>query len=460
MNSVTTVRRLIEVYFFLLLIEGALRFWVLPGLSGPLLLVRDPLVVLIYLIAFPSGLVARHWTLATAVLLALFAGVSSLALSDAPVLVTLYGLRANFLHLPLIFVMQRVLTGDDVLRIGRWCMWIMVPMAILVVQQFRSPVGAAINLGGMPTHYGTVRPSGTFSFVSGMVCFSSLTAAFLANAFVARQRHGWLMRLACSAAVLASLAVSGSRSSIFAVAIVFVMLIGLGLFQSRALMGSMALLGVVGLVAAGLSSTEFYEEGQRQLQQRFDDASQGDSVMASSWDRFVDMFNHPLWQMQSAPLLGHGQGTGTNAGYFLMTGKRGFGGGQETELGRVIYEMGALFGSLFIGLRLVLTLKMFRQGWHSLKQENLLPLLLFGATGMNMVMGQWGVATTQGFATFGAGLCLASIKVGRPVTRRPRKSPRVSVWSPTRPAVTDANTPPLHPSPQAPLVLPQGSRAR
>jgi hypothetical protein len=437
MNALTAVRRLIYLYFVLLIAEGALRFWILPGLSGPLLLVRDPLVVLIYFIAFPAGLVARHWTLATAGLLAVVAGLSSLALSDAPVVVTLYGLRANFLHLPLIFVMQRALSGEEVLRIGRWFMWLMVPMAILVVQQFRSPVGAAINLGGMPTHYGTVRPAGTFSFVSGMVCFSALTAAFLANAFVSRQRQGWLMRLACSAAVLASLAVSGSRSSIFAVAIVFIMLLGLGLFQSRALLASMTLLGVIGLAAAGLSSTEFYEEGQRQLQQRFEDAAQGESVMASSLGRFVDMFNHPLWQMQSAPLLGHGQGTGTNAGYFLMFGKRGFGGGQETELGRIIYEMGAVLGILFLFLRLTITLRMLRQGWLALRQGNVLPLLLFGAAGMNMLMGQWGVATTQGFATFGAGLCLASVNARRSDRRRQAASSR-PVWPQAAPAQTIA----------------------
>jgi len=418
MNALNTVRRLIYLYLILLILEGSLRFWILPGLSGPLLLVRDPLVVLIYVFAFPSGLVARHWVLTAVVLLAVFTGLSSLVNSDAPVAVILYGLRANFLHLPMIFVMQRALSSEDVLRIGRCLMWLMVPMAILVIQQFRSPVGAAINLGGMPTQYGTVRPSGTFSFVSGMVCFTSLAAAFLANSFVSRDRYGWLRRLTCSAAVIASLAVSGSRSSIFAVAIVFTMLLGLSLFQSRAMLGSMTLLGVIGLSAAGLSSTEFFEEGQRQLNKRFEDSSKGDSVIASSVGRFVDMFNHPLWQMQSAPLLGHGQGTGTNAGYFLMTGKRGFGGGQETELGRIIYEMGSVLGSFFIFIRLAITFSMIRCGWLSLHAGSLLPLLIFGAAGMNVAMGQWGVATTQGFATFGAGLCLASAKVGKSASRR------------------------------------------
>ena len=41
------LRRLIWLYFWLLMFEGALRKWV-PPLSAPLLVVRDPLVLLIY----------------------------------------------------------------------------------------------------------------------------------------------------------------------------------------------------------------------------------------------------------------------------------------------------------------------------------------------------------------------------------------------------------------------------
>jgi hypothetical protein len=346
------------------------------------------------------------------VLLAMLTGVFSIVGSEAPLIVTAYGLRCNYLHLPLIFVMQRVLSGEDVLWMGRRMMWIMLPMAVLVVQQFRSPPGSLINLGGMPTQYGTVRPAGTFSFVSGMVCFSALAAAFLAHTFTAGRKRDRLLGMLCAVAVLASLAVSGSRSSILAVGIVFVMLIGLGVVTSSATRASLALVGVLGLGAAGLSSTEFFEEGQRQLSQRFEDASHGQGVMESSMDRFLDMFNYPIWAASEAPLLGHGQGTGTNAGYFLITGKRGFGGGQETEFGRIMYEMGPIFGTIFILLRLGIAWEMLTAGFRSLKRGQLLCLLIFGAAGMNVIMGTWGIPNTQGFACFGGGLCLAAAKVG------------------------------------------------
>jgi O-antigen ligase len=428
-SSLIAVRRLIFLYFWLLIFEGALRFWVLPGYSSIILLIRDPVVCLIYMLAIPAGLIPKNAAISLTVMLAAVSGVASLTVGDAPWLITAYGLRTNYLHLPLIFVMQRVLSSSDVLRLGRWMMWLMIPMAVLVVQQFRSPPGSLINFGGYTTHYGTVRPAGTFSFVSGMVGFTALVAAFLANAFVSAGGRNLLLKILCSLAVLTSLAVSGSRSSVLAVGIIFVMLAGLSLVSSSAARGFLALAGVIGLGTAGMSSTEFFEEGQRQLEQRFKDAAQGQGVIESSWQRFVDMFNYPIGAAQEAPAFGHGLGTGTNVGYFLVTGKRGFGGGHETELGRIFYEMGPLFGLIFILLRVGLSVLMVKAGWLVLARGNLLPLLLFGAVGMNMLFGQWGVATTLGFACFGTGLCLASVKIGlakRPMKKHERAEPSTS----------------------------------
>ena len=73
------LRRMIWLYFVLLIAEGALRKWFVPSLSVPLLVIRDPLVLLIYAQAarcrrFPvSGpMVACFLLLSSFVLLALF----------------------------------------------------------------------------------------------------------------------------------------------------------------------------------------------------------------------------------------------------------------------------------------------------------------------------------------------------------------------------------------------------
>ena len=40
-KTIRNIRRLIWLYFWLLLIEGALRKWVAPSLSNPLLIIRE-----------------------------------------------------------------------------------------------------------------------------------------------------------------------------------------------------------------------------------------------------------------------------------------------------------------------------------------------------------------------------------------------------------------------------------
>jgi hypothetical protein len=46
------LRWLIWTYFWLLIFEGALRKWALPSLANPLLVIRDPVLLAIYGLAF------------------------------------------------------------------------------------------------------------------------------------------------------------------------------------------------------------------------------------------------------------------------------------------------------------------------------------------------------------------------------------------------------------------------
>ena len=49
------IKKLIWAYFLLLLFEGALRKWFLPGLSQGLLIIRDPIVIWIYYLCHSQG---------------------------------------------------------------------------------------------------------------------------------------------------------------------------------------------------------------------------------------------------------------------------------------------------------------------------------------------------------------------------------------------------------------------
>src|SRR6185369_6219754 len=113
------LKRLIWIYFWLLIFEGALRKWIVPSLSTPLLIVRDPVVMLIYLQAirckrFPlNGPMLGYFFLLIGFVL--LVPVQITAGVGGGVLVSLYGLRTNFLHLPLIFVIPQVFNYEDLL---------------------------------------------------------------------------------------------------------------------------------------------------------------------------------------------------------------------------------------------------------------------------------------------------------------------------------------------------------
>ncbi|MGZ4985536.1 MAG: hypothetical protein ACXV8A_05550, partial [Chthoniobacterales bacterium] len=145
------IRQLIWLYFWLLLFEGALRKWVVPQFSNPLLIVRDPVVLLIYYYAlrahvFPNN--AWFWSLAVIAALSSALSVVVLWVYLPPTLIgliTAFGFRSNFLHLPLIFVIARVLRPEDIKRFGWWALLIMVPMAAIMVGQFRAAPDAFLN---------------------------------------------------------------------------------------------------------------------------------------------------------------------------------------------------------------------------------------------------------------------------------------------------------------------------
>ena len=104
-SELTLIRGLIWAYFLLLLFEGALRKWFLVEHSTMLLIVRDPIVIWIYYLAFAQGLFpidntylekALKWTiLATAV---------SLVIVGTHWKAVAYGIHTNLLHFPLIFI--------------------------------------------------------------------------------------------------------------------------------------------------------------------------------------------------------------------------------------------------------------------------------------------------------------------------------------------------------------------
>lgn len=416
-----SIKILIWVYLALLLAEGALRKWLLPSWSDPLLVVRDPVVLLIYALALSARIFPINRFVLVIAALAGLSAVASVLGGHTNALVIAYGVRINYLHLPLIWIMGTVLDRRDVERIGASLLLASIPMTLIMVEQFRSPMGAFINRGVGADEVGQIfgadgriRPPGLFAFISGPQLFYPLCAAFFFDEIGGAKRLPWYVLIVCGAAIAVALPVSISRTVMLGTGVVAVAFVCALPFASTKFSGLARSLLLLALIGAGLSRLPAFREGTDVFMMRWDSAES--SPGASAWtgvvNRTVSGFTNPAYFMQNEPLLGHGIGTGSNVGARLTSGEVGFLLAEE-EWGKVLLELGPVLGVAFILLRIVLVGWLGWCAWRSLRDDrNALPLLLFAAMALTILQGQWAPPTVLGFAVVGAGLLLGARNVG------------------------------------------------
>lgn len=420
-QQLVTLRRMIWIYFWLLILEGALRKWLVPSLSAPLLVVRDPVVLMIYFQAvrckrFPvSGAMLAYFVLLICfILLALVQII--MGVGGGP-LVALYGLRTNFLHLPLIFILPQVFSFEDVIKLGKWVLLLSIPMAMLMVLQYKSPPNSWINAatkadaGQLTFTGGRIRPPGTFSFITGAAHFYVLVSAFVFYGLGERVKvyPRWLIYGA-----LLSLAVvqpvSGSRTLVLGCGLVFASAIAFGILNpgraSKIVVAAVLLVAVV----ACLSMTSFFREAVEAFMTRWDEAnSSSGGVEQGLIGRFFSWFTEPFRMLSDAGMIGKGVGMGTNAASALLTGMLVF-LLAESEWSRVVLEAGPLLGFSYLFYRAWLAgsigLRAFRAG----TRRQLLPWLLSSAACLSVLTEGLSQPTNLGFMVLLSGLCLASIQ--------------------------------------------------
>jgi len=420
--TIRNIRRLIWLYFWLLLLEGALRKWVVPQLSNPLLIIRDPVVLLIYALAIRARVFPRNgWVLSLAFIAFLSLAASFVALwayipPGRIALVSGFGFRANFLHLPLIFVMPRVLRPEDVKRIGWWVLILVVPMALLMVAQFQAAPDAWLNRTAsgegemMTSALGKVRTAGPFSFVVGVVAYFALATGFLVWAALKRGIYNNWVLFAAGSALLIGVAVSGSRSVVGACVVVVASLLLVLFLRPGAINRFGQVLLVTVILGFFLTQTPIFKEGLSVLSARFTAVSEAEeqSIVIGLISRVFDGFGELVRIYPTAPFFGFGLGIGTNGGAKFLTGQSTF-LLAEGEWARLVLESGPVLGLAFVFWRCGLAARILLLCLRSVRRQgNVLPLLLFASGGLPLMNGQFGPPTVLGFAVFTTGLALAA----------------------------------------------------
>jgi hypothetical protein len=222
-----SLKNAIWLYFLLWIFEGALRKWVLPSLATPLLIVRDPIAIYIILRALYLDVKFLNPYIVLGSIFTLLGLAITLTFGHENLFVGLYGARIMLLHFPLIFIIGAVFKKEDLLQLGRVMLVINIVITIIVYLQFISPQSAFINIGlggegsaGFSGAMGYFRPSGTFSFTTGLSSFYILVSVFVFYFWLSKESCSRILLTASSIALVIALPLTVSRTAVAGVVLV------------------------------------------------------------------------------------------------------------------------------------------------------------------------------------------------------------------------------------------------
>jgi hypothetical protein len=409
----------IWAYFLLLIFEGALRKWFLPGLSTPLLVIRDPIAIWLVYSAWKKNLLPSSIYLYGVVLIGIIGIYLALFVGHGNILVALFGARILLFHFPLMFVIGKVFTRDDVVKMGEVTLWISVPMALLIGLQFHSPQAAWVNRGlagdvagaGFTGSGEYFRPPGTFSFTTGVSLFFGWLAPFVFYFWLYPGKINRMLLLAATGAMLASIPFSISRALLFEVILTLLFTL-IATLRKPEYAGKIIVSVAVGIIVlAILSQAGFFSTAIGALTNRFNDANETEGGLKGVLgDRFLGGLLGAILESSKQPFFGFGIGMGTNVGAMLLTGSNQTFTISEGEWGRVIGELGPVIGLLLVFIRLALTFKLTIASYKKMIAGDLLPWLLLSFGFIVLAQGGWAQPTSLGFCTMIGGLLIASLQ--------------------------------------------------
>jgi hypothetical protein len=406
------------LYFLLWIFEGALRKWVFPSLATPLLLVRDPIALYIILRALYLNVKFVNPYVVFSAIFTLLGLVVTLTFGHGNLFVGLYGARIMMLHFPLIFIIGSVFSKEDVLNIGRVLLAVNILVTVIVYFQFTSPQSAFINIGiggegsaGFSGAMGYSRPSGSFSFTTGLSTFYTAVSVFVFYFWLSKAVCSKILLYASTITLVIALPLTISRGAVFAVLIVGLFAI-MASITSAKMVFKILMVSIVFYLAILILQhySTLFNLSTEVFLKRVDEAnasSKGglkDSILLRMWNDFM----HPIVDLFNQPWFAGNLGMGTNAGAKMLTGKVTFLIG-ETEFSRVAGEQGIIFGGGLIFLRIFFAARIAIQSWQLPKEEKLLPFIICGAACAAIVQGQWAQPNILGYGIIMAGLVMASL---------------------------------------------------
>lgn len=221
-------RTCVKLVLVIVVVEGAIRKWVLPGASQFIYFFKDFLVLAAYLKFFSrSGLPPvtepserRFRGLMTMSMI--FIGLEIMNWNLGSPLLGVFGARNYLLYIPLVYLIRDLFRSraELVTFVQRYLL-LVIPVALLAVKQHISPPDSFWNIYARNEDIGTamigqaVRVTGTFSYIAGFSSFLQTAAALTIPLLILELPPiwKWMMRTVF-VSIIASILLTGSRGPI------------------------------------------------------------------------------------------------------------------------------------------------------------------------------------------------------------------------------------------------------
>jgi len=428
---------IVMVIYLLAIAEGSLRKYAFPQLGQYIFFIRDPFLVVAYVLATRFGLWPRaNVYFSISIFMCLF-GVLLFAMqygvggfSEHRVILGIYGWRSYFLYIPLAFLVGEQFRAADLLLFAKVTLALSLPIAILVALQFSSAPDAPINVGiagetelqfkGMHLAGSHIRPAGPFTSNAGQQQVVATAWAF-ALAFLiaprASRRIGIVLLLIAAASILTCIGLGGSRGTLLQCVLIGLFAVSMGFVGRGAALKAKALAFPAAL--AGLAAVLYpivFPEGFTAFSERWTAADAAESqtfeggVFGRALFGFIDFFR----LVTDAPALGYGLGFGGNASITLGATIDGVmpGSLSETDYARHMVDLGPALGICFIAYRVALAIWLTRLVLAATRRvSDPLPMMLLSYAVYVVLLGQiTGNGSINVYGWLFTGLCIAAAR--------------------------------------------------
>lgn len=369
-------RRSVKFALALVIVEGAIRKWVLPQASDLVYFLKDIVLLGAYARYYIFDRMSRpsiDSSLVKALLwiAALIISFQVLNLRLASVAVGLFGFKAYLWYVPLCFMLRDLFrTSEELQTFLKWYLLLAIPVCVLGVFQFFSPPNSPINtyVAGEEVDIATfggsdeinrARITGTFSYISGYTAYLSVCQALLLSVLTSKLNKVWLVILMGALALLmGNMLMTGSRGPVLSGVVVFAgFLLFNQLGQRREVRKGLTILLLAGVICS-VASMYWFPEALDAFWQR---ATTSDSTSG----RVTSTFLEPLEMLSDPEVLGYGAGA-THPGGTMLRARFGLPDpavappDAENEPVRVMLELGVLGFLVWYAIKLYLILALWR----------------------------------------------------------------------------------------------------